>query len=108
MLRTTISKHLQAWIKLFLTLPKTPTYLCLAPINLKLFIRDRLKKLEGIPMGQVALMRDRQTWLTADGKMARVYGMSGGLGEIVTSDDNFQSWEAEHIIQTANAGETAP
>jgi hypothetical protein len=57
-----------------------------------------LDQLKGIPNTSVAIVRDTETWTTSDGKQARVYGMIGGLGQIVTSDDNFQSWEAEHVI----------
>jgi hypothetical protein len=57
-----------------------------------------LDQLKGIPNTSIAIVRDTQTWTTPDGKQARVYGMMGGVGQIVTSDDNFQSWEAEHVI----------
>ena len=54
--------------------------------------------LSNIPLRRVALIRERQPWLTADGKWARVYGYADGAASIVESDDNFQSWEAQHII----------
>jgi hypothetical protein len=54
--------------------------------------------LNGIPTGKVAVVRHRETWAAPDGRMARVYGMLDGHSQIVASDDNFQSWEAEHII----------
>jgi hypothetical protein len=57
-----------------------------------------LDQLDGIPWTSIAAVRDTQTFLTPDGKPARVYGMMGGSGQTVTSDDNFQSWEAEHVI----------
>src|SRR5262249_11245195 len=56
-----------------------------------------LDHLEGIPTGTIAVVRDRDTWTGPDGKMMRVYGMSGGVGQVVTSDDNFKLWEAKHI-----------
>lgn len=65
--------------------------------------RDQLK---GLPIGTVAVIRDRQTWVGPDGKMMRVYGMAGGVGQIVASDDNFQSWEAQHIISPPKAGQS--
>jgi len=53
-----------------------------------------LDKLEGIPNGTVAVVRDQQTWVAPDGKLVRVYGLANGVGQFVTSFDNFQSWEA--------------
>ena len=63
-------------------------------------------KLKGVPSGTVAVIRDQQTWEGPDGKMMRVYGMAGGSGEIVGSDDNFQSWEAQHIILPLKVGQS--
>lgn len=63
-----------------------------------LVYQGSLDQLKNIPLGEVALIRDRQTWLAPGGKPARVYGMANGSGQIVESDDNFQAWEAEHII----------
>jgi hypothetical protein len=54
--------------------------------------------LDGIPLESIAVIRDQQTWQTPDGKSMRVYGMADGIGQIVGSDDNFQSWEALHVI----------
>ena len=62
-----------------------------------------LDQLKGIPNTSIAIVRDTETWTTSDGKQARVYGMVGGVGQIVTSDDNFQSWEAEHVISPSGA-----
>jgi hypothetical protein len=61
-------------------------------------------RLEGIPRGNVAVLRDQQIWAAPDGKLMRVYGMGNGSGQTVGSDDNFQSWEAEHVIAPAKAG----
>jgi hypothetical protein len=55
-------------------------------------------ELANIPLRRIALIRERQPWLTPDGKWARTYGYVDGDGEIDTSDDNFQSWDALHII----------
>ena len=54
--------------------------------------------LTNIPLRRVALIRERQPWLTSDGKWARVYGYADGAASIVESDDNFQSWDAQHVI----------
>ena len=62
-----------------------------------------LDRLQNVPLGSVALIRDRQIWRAPSGKSARVYGMANGAGLIVESDDDFQSWEAEHIIPPAAA-----
>jgi len=54
--------------------------------------------LANIPPRRIALIRERQAWLTPDGKWARTYGYADGRAETVTSDDNFQSWDALHIV----------
>ncbi len=49
----------------------------------------------------VALIREREPWLTPEGNWARVYGYADGWSEIVQPydpEDNFQSWEAAHVI----------
>jgi hypothetical protein len=61
-----------------------------------------LDKLEGIPNGTIAVVRDQQTWAAPDGKLMRVYGLANGVGQIVSSDDNFQSWESKHVISSPN------
>jgi preprotein translocase subunit SecG len=54
--------------------------------------------LGNIPPRRVALLRERQPWLTPDGKWARTYAYADGSAEILASDDNFQSWEAVHVV----------
>ena len=61
--------------------------------------------LSNIPPRRVALIRERVPWLTPDGKWARVYGYADGAASIVESDDNFQSWDAQHLIPPRTAGE---
>ncbi len=57
-----------------------------------------------VPGSAIALLRDRQTWLAPSGKSARVYGMADGSARIVESDDDFKTWEAEHLIPTPGSG----
>jgi hypothetical protein len=64
----------------------------------EIIFHGSLDQLDGIPMSSIAAIRDSQTLLTPDGRQARVYGMIPGIGSFRTSDDNFQSWEAEHVI----------
>lgn len=59
--------------------------------------------LSNIPPKRVALVRERQPWLTPDGKWARTYGYADGSATIVESEDNFQSWDAQHIIPPSKA-----
>jgi len=61
--------------------------------------------LSNIPPRRVALIRERRPWLTPEGKWARVYGYADGAASIVESDDNFQSWDAQHLIPPRAAGE---
>ena len=64
-----------------------------------------LDKLAGIPLGTVAVIRDQQTWPSPSGKMLRAYGMADGHGQIVSADDNFQSWESQHVILPPRPGQ---
>ena len=57
-----------------------------------------LSELTNVPLQAVALIREQQAWPTPGGKRARIYVMAAGEVRVVESDDNFQSWEAEHII----------
>jgi hypothetical protein len=54
--------------------------------------------LTNIPLRRVALLRERQPWLTPEGKWSRVYAYADGAASTVESDDNFQSWEAQHLL----------
>ena len=54
--------------------------------------------LTNIPPRRVALIRERQPWPTDEGKWARVYGYADGATGAVESDDNFRSWDAQHVI----------
>jgi len=64
-----------------------------------------VEDLKNIPSGAVAVIRERQPWLEPNGKWARAYAMNWGWVQIVESEDNFQSWEAEHIIPPPSAGQ---
>ena len=59
--------------------------------------------LSNIPPRRVALIRERQPWLTPEGNWAKVYGYADGAASVVESDDNFQSWDAQHIVPPRNA-----
>ncbi len=62
-------------------------------------------ELTNVPWQEVALIRERQAWPTPGGKWARIYVMANGEASVVESDDNFQPWEAEHIIPPPAAGQ---
>jgi hypothetical protein len=65
-------------------------------------------ELTNVQLSAVAVIRERQTRLTHDGKRARLYGFAGANGgwpDVVESDDNFQAWEAAHIIPPPSAGQ---
>ena len=65
-----------------------------------------LNELTNVPLRAVALVRERHAWLTPSGKWARVYSpVADGMAHVVESDDNFQSYEAEHIIPPPAAGQ---
>jgi len=61
--------------------------------------------LTNFPTQIVAVLRERQAWLAPSGRRARVYGMLTVPPRIVETDDNFQSWEAEHIIPPPSLGQ---
>jgi hypothetical protein len=67
--------------------------------------RGSLSELTNVPLQVVALIREQQAWPTPGGKRARIYVMAAGEVRVVESDDNFQSWEAEHIIPPPAAGQ---
>lgn len=73
-----------------------------APISgtndFEIVYQGALNELRSIPVGRIALLRERQPWLTPDGKWGRTYAYADGGAEIVVSDDNFQSWDAVHIV----------
>ena len=60
--------------------------------------------LTNIPPRRVALIREQPPWLAPDGKWARTYGYADGAASIVESDDNFQSWDAQHLIPPPASG----
>ena len=61
--------------------------------------------LAGVPAQSVALLRQQQAWPTPAGKSARIYVMVGGKVQVVESDDNFQSWEAGHVVPESGTGQ---
>ncbi len=71
----------------------------------EIIYQGSLDTLQGIPWGSVAVVREQQPWPGPDGKMMRLYGMIGGIGQIVGSDDNFVSWEARHVIPAPTVGQ---
>ena len=66
--------------------------------NFEIVYRGSQNELTNIPLRRVALIREWQPWMAPEGKWARVYGYADGAADIVESDDNFQSWDAQHII----------
>lgn len=61
--------------------------------------------LSNIPLRRVLLIREQQAWQTPEGKWAKVYGYADGAAEIVESDDNFQSWETQHMVPSPPASQ---
>ena len=64
----------------------------------ELVFQGSLNDLTNVPLQAVALIREQQAWPTPVGKLGRIYVMADGQVNVVESDDNFQSWEAAHII----------
>lgn len=60
--------------------------------------------LSKVPLSAVALIRERGSWIAPSGKAARVYGMADGSARVVESDDDFRTFEKEHVIQPAGGG----
>ena len=69
----------------------------------ELVYQGSLNELTNVPPQAVALIRERQAWPTPRGKWARVYVMVEGNVKVVESDDNFQSWEAAHVLPPLSA-----
>ncbi|HZV36419.1 MAG TPA: hypothetical protein VFB72_17715 [Verrucomicrobiae bacterium] len=60
-----------------------------------------------LPNMEVPVLRQRQAWPGPDGtKMERIYVFMGGMSTIVESEDNFQSWEAAHLINATDTAES--
>jgi hypothetical protein len=72
--------------------------------DFELVFQGSQSDLTNIPPRRVALIRERQC-LTLEGKWERVYGYADGAVEIIQSDDNFQSWDAQHIIPSQPDGQ---
>jgi hypothetical protein len=64
----------------------------------EIIYQGSLNDLADIPKQAVAIIRERQPWPTPDGKRGRIYVMANNFVKFVESSDNFQSWEAEHLI----------
>jgi hypothetical protein len=64
----------------------------------EIVFQGALNDLTNLSLRGVAVIRERQPWRTQSGQWARVYGMADGAVLFVEPDDNFLSWEAEHII----------
>jgi hypothetical protein len=62
-----------------------------------------LADLSGIPNGAVAVVRYPGIWAAPDGRAVRIYGMLDGHPKVVTSDDNFRSWEATHVVDSTTS-----
>jgi hypothetical protein len=75
------------------------------PSGFEMVYEGSTNELTNVPWQEVALIRERQPWPTPGGKWARIYVTAHGEIEIVESDDNFQSWEAEHIVPPPVAGQ---
>ncbi len=75
------------------------------PGEFEMVYQGSFNEFTNIPDQVVALIRERQAWPTPRGKWARIYVMANGFVRIVESDDNLQSWEAEHIIPPPAAGQ---
>lgn len=88
------------------TLDETPGSWENAPVSatndFEIVYQGGTDELSNIPLRRIALIRERQPWLTPDGKWARTYGFADGEIQIVTSDDTFQSWDALHIVPPSN------
>lgn len=69
------------------------------PSDFEIVYQGSLDALAKVPLSAVAVLRVRPTFVAPSGKQARVYGIADGSSRIVESDDDFKSWEAEHIVQ---------
>jgi hypothetical protein len=93
------------------SLEQIASYLSKAPFPLtgtnefEIVCQGSFYDLTNTPQGAVALIRERQAWLAPNGKWARVYGLAGGGPKTVVTGDNFQSWEAGHILPPPSASQ---
>jgi hypothetical protein len=54
--------------------------------------------LTNFPTQMLAVIREQQAWQAPSGRWARVYGMLTVPPRVVEADDNFQSYEAQHVF----------
>ena len=106
MLRNIRGNFPQTSIKLIPTLARENRSLSENQVDFEIVYQGSLDDVQGIPWGSVAVIREQQPWPGPDGRMVRIYGMMGGAGQTVESDDNFQSWEAQHVISPPKAGQS--
>lgn len=66
--------------------------------SFELVYQGSLNDLSNIPPRRVALIREREPWQSSEGKWTRVYGYADGAAGMVESYDNFESWDAQHIL----------
>lgn len=71
--------------------------------HFEIIFQGSLDQLDGIPWTSVAVVRETEPWPSPDGTPTRAYGMLGGMGQIISTDDNFQSWESGHVIPPASS-----
>jgi len=64
----------------------------------EIIFQGNLAELTNIPPYHIAMIRETIPWTTPDGKWARTYGFADGSARIETSDDNFQSWDAQYTV----------
>jgi hypothetical protein len=73
--------------------------------DFELVFQGSQNDLTNIPPRRVALIRERQPSQDPNGKWRKVYGYADGAASTVESDDNFQSWDAQHIIPSQPGGQ---
>jgi hypothetical protein len=59
------------------------------------------EEVKGIPPSAVALIKEKEAWVSPQGRRSRVYGMLGGDIEVVETDDDFVAWETQHVVPSS-------
>jgi hypothetical protein len=78
------------------------------PNQFEIVYQGSLDRLEGVPFGSVAVVRGQKSWTDPNGKVSRAYGFLDGHGQMVGTDDHFQSYDAMHVISPPQSDPSQP
>jgi regulator of replication initiation timing len=71
------------------------------PNQFEIVYRGSLKQLQGVDLGRVILVREREPTIGWDGRRSKAYGFADGHSEIhAEGPQGFDAWEKERMLDT--------